>query len=118
MNIRYRVELNEVERAQLTAMLSGGGHAARKLKRAQILLAADAGISSVSVGRSTVYRTKQCFVEGSLELALSEDARPGAAHKLSGKETALLVATVWSRLPEGHKRWTLQLLASAMVGLT
>ena len=44
MNIRYRVELNEGERAQLTAMLSGGKHAARKLKRAQILLAADAGI--------------------------------------------------------------------------
>ena len=30
MNIRYRVELNEAERAQLTAMLSGGKHAARK----------------------------------------------------------------------------------------
>jgi hypothetical protein len=45
MNIRYPVELNEGERAELTAMLSGGKHAARKLKRAQILLAADAGIS-------------------------------------------------------------------------
>jgi hypothetical protein len=73
MNIRYRVELNEEERAQLTAMLSGGKHAVRKLKRAQILLAADAGISdaaiasSVSVGGSTVYRTKQRFVEGNLK---------------------------------------------------
>jgi hypothetical protein len=45
MNIRYRVELSEAERAQLAAMLSGGKHAVRKLKRAQILLAADAGIS-------------------------------------------------------------------------
>jgi hypothetical protein len=60
MNIRYRVELNEGERAQLTAMLGGGKHAARKLKRGQILLAADAGVSdetiaaSVSVGGSTV----------------------------------------------------------------
>jgi hypothetical protein len=95
MNIRYRVELNEGERADLTAMLSGGRHAARKLKRAQILLAADAGISdeaiasSISVGGSTVYRTKRRFVEGNLELALSEEARPGAARKLSGKETAL-----------------------------
>ena len=44
MNIRYRVELSEAERAQLAAMLSGGKHAVRKLKRAQILLAADAGI--------------------------------------------------------------------------
>ena len=124
MNIRYRVELSEAERAQLTAMLSGGKHAARKLKRAQILLAADAGISdeaiagSVSVGGSTVYRTKQRFVEGNLDLALSEEARPGAARKLSGKETALLVATVCSSPPKGRKRWTLELLAGAMVRLT
>ena len=124
MNIRYRVELNEGERAELTAMLSGGKHAARKLKRAQILLAADAGISdeaiasSISVGGSTVYRTKRRFVEGNLELALSEEARPGAARKLSGKETALLVATVCSSPPAGRKRWTLDLLAGEMVQLT
>ena len=94
MNIRYRVDLNETERAQLMSLLSGGKHGARKLKRAQILLAADAGVndeaiaSSVSVGGSTVYRTKRRFVEGNLDLALSEEARPGAPRKLSGKETA------------------------------
>ena len=124
MNIRYRVDLNEAERAQLAALLSGGKHAARKLKRAQILLAADAGIadediaSSVSVGGSTVYRTKRRFVEGNLEFALSEEARPGAARKLSGKEAALLVATACSNPPQGRTRWTLDLLAGAMVRLT
>jgi transposase len=124
MNIRYRVELTETERVRLMAMLSGGRHAARKLKRAQILLAADAGVAdeeiarSVSVGGSTVYRTKRRFVEGNLELALSEEARPGAARKLSGKETALLIATACSAPPEGRKRWTLDLLADAMVRLT
>ena len=41
MNVRYRVELSQAEREELTAMLSGGRHAARKLKRAQILLAAE-----------------------------------------------------------------------------
>jgi hypothetical protein len=45
MNIPYRLELNEEERAELTPMLSGGKHAARKLERAQILPATDAGIS-------------------------------------------------------------------------
>src|ERR1700678_1949952 len=116
MNIRYRVDLTEAERAQLTALLSGGRHAARKLKRAQILLAADAGVgdeaiaSSISVGGSTVYRTKRRFVEGNLDLALSEEARPGASRKLSGKEAALLVATVCSSPPEGANRWALDLL--------
>ena len=43
MNVRYRVELSQAERDELMAMLGGGKHAARKLKRAQILLAADGG---------------------------------------------------------------------------
>jgi hypothetical protein len=34
MNVRYRVELSQAERDELTAMLGGGKHAARKLKRA------------------------------------------------------------------------------------
>jgi transposase len=121
MNIRYRVDLSEAERTHLTALLSGGKHAARKIRRAQIVLAAGAGVSdeviasSLSVGGSTVYRTKRRFVQGSLALALSEQARPGAPRKLSGKETALLVATACSNPPEGRKRWTLGLLAGAMV---
>jgi transposase len=99
MNVRYRVELSQAERGELTAMLSKGKRAARKLKRAQILLAADAGCSddeiarTVAVSGSTVYRTKRRFVEGNLERALSEEPRPGAGRKLSGKEEALLVAS-------------------------
>ena len=124
MNIRYRVELSEAERSELQAMLSGGRHAARKLKRAQILLATDAGQSdeaiaaSVAVSASTVRRIKRRFVEGNLERALSEEPRPGAARKLSGQEEALLVATACSSPPAGRARWTLELLAGAMVRLT
>jgi transposase len=124
MNVRYRVELSQAEREQLTGLLSGGKQAARELKRAQILLAADAGIgdeeiaTSVRVGGSTVYRTKRRFVEGNLEAALSEEPRPGAARKLTGKEEALLVATACATPPEGRARWTLELLAGAMVKLT
>ena len=124
MNIRHRVELSEAERGALQALLGGGKRAARKLKRAQILLAADAGVpdetiaTSLAVGGSTVYRTKRRFVEGSLERALDEGPRPGAARKLSGKEEALLVATACSSPPEGRARWTLELLAGEMVRLT
>jgi transposase len=124
MNVRYRVDLSQAEHDQLTALVSGGTHAVRKLKRAQILLAADAGVSdeeiaaSIAVGGSTVYRTKRRFVEGDLEAALSEEPRPGAARKLTGKEEALLVATACSNPPAGRARWTLELLAGAMVRLT
>ena len=124
MNVRYRVELNQGEREQLRGLLSGGKHAARRLKRAQILLAADAGTgdeeiaATVGVGGSTVYRTKRRFVLGSLEAALSEEPRPGAERKLTGKEEALLVATACSAPPIGRARWTLELLAGEMVRLT
>jgi len=124
MNVRYCVDLSQAEHDDLTAMMSGGKHAARKLKRAQILLAAHAGIAdetiaaSLAVSGSTVYRTKRRFVEGNLELALSEEPRPGAMRKLSGKEEALLVATACSSPPPGRARWTLALLADAFVQLT
>lgn len=124
MNVRYRVELNQEERDQLGKMLSGGKHAARRLKRAQILLAADAGESDdaiaamVRVGASTVYRTKRHFVLGNLEAALAEAPRPGAERKLTGKQQALLVATACSKPPAGRRRWTLDLLADEMVRLT
>jgi hypothetical protein len=48
MNIRYRVDLDEAEQTQLAALLNGGTQAVRKIKRAQILLAADAGASAFS----------------------------------------------------------------------
>ena len=124
MNVRYRVDLGQAERDELKALLSGGQCAVRKLKRAQMLLAADAGASdeaiatSVGVGGSTVYRTKRRFVLGNLELALREEPRPGAERKLSGKEEALLVATACSRPPAGRARWTLDLLAGEMLRLT
>ena len=98
MNVRYWVELNQSERDQLTTLLSGGKQAARKLKRAQILLAADAGASdeeiatSVGVGGSTVYRTKRRFVLGNLETALREAPRPGARRSSRAKRKRF-----WSR---------------------
>ena len=124
MNVVYRVELSQTERDELKGLLSGGKHAARKLKRAQILLAADAGASdddiatSVGVGGSTVYRTKRRFVIGNLEAALREEPRSGASRKLSGKQEALLVATACSKPPQGRARWTLELLAGELAKLT
>ena len=124
MNVRYRVALSQAEREQLSEMLRGGHHAARKLKRAQILLAADSGATdtaiatSVAVGESTVYRTKRRFVLNNLEQALSEEPRPAPPRKLSGKEEALLIATACANPPQGRARWTLELLADEMVRLT
>lgn len=124
MHIRYRVELDEGERQQLEAMVAGGTHAVRRVKRAQILLAADRGVSdtemaaTLRVGTSTVYRAKQRFVEQGLDRALADEPRPGGKRKLASAEEALLIATACSQPPTGRARWTLALLASALVRLT
>lgn len=87
-------------------------------------MAADAGVSdeaiavAVQTSGSTIHRTKKRFVEISLEAALSEEPRPGgAARKLSGTEEAQLVALACSDPPQGCARWTLKLLANALVEL-
>jgi transposase len=124
MNIRYRVTLTAEERQQLQALLNGGQGAVRKIKRAQILLAADAQSTdeliarTVGVGTSTVYRTKQRFVEEGMVPALSELPRPGAPRKLGARDEALLVAVACAQPPAGRARWTMDLLAGEMVRLT
>jgi transposase len=124
MNIKYHVELSQEERDRLETLLSGGRHSARRLKRAQILLAADDSVtddviaSTLKVSASTIYRTRRRLVTADLDAALSEEPRPGVARKLSGKEEALLVATACSKPPPGRARWTLELLAGEMVRLT
>lgn len=126
MNIRYRVTLTAEEREELRTFVSGGKGAARKIKRAQILLAADAKSKSTdeTIARnlgsstSTVYRTKQRFVEEGLEQALSEAPRSGTPRKLSASDEALLVAVACSSPPSGRAKWTMELLAGEIVRLT
>jgi transposase len=124
MNIRYRVTLSSEERSQLLALISGGKASVRKIKRAQILLAAAAGstdetiAANVRVGTSTVYRTKQRFVEEGADRALNEAPRPRPERKLAPHEEALLVAVACSDPPSGRSSWTLQLLADEMIRLT
>jgi transposase len=124
MNIRYRVTLSAEERACLLGMVQGGKGAVRRLKRAQILLAADLRSTdeeiarNVSVGTSTVYRTKQRFVEEGFEAALGEASRPGAPRKLDIEDEAILCALACSKPPSGRARWSLELLAGEMVRLT
>ena len=79
-NMRWRVELHLSERDELKALLSGGTERVRRIKRAQIPLAADRGASDAEIAGqvgcalSTVSRTKRRFVEGSLEWPASSAA--------------------------------------------
>jgi transposase len=124
MNVRYIVELTDDEHQQLDALTRRGKTSARKVRRAQILLAAHDGVSDKEVVKrlntctSTVYRTKRKYVEEGLESALAERRRVGAERKLDAKQEATLVAMACSEPPEGRSRWTLQLLADHLVVAT
>jgi len=120
---KYLVDLTADERQQLLELTSKGTVAARKLKRAYILLqAADGAIdttiaAALHTGRTTVERIRKRFVEGGLERALDEDPRPGREPKLDSEQQAWLIATASSAPPAGRRAWSMQLLADELVRL-
>ena len=127
---RYRVTLEEGEREQLQALLAHGKADVRRLKHAQILLKADeaggheawtdaAIAEAVECGEATVERVRRRFVEEGLELALSPYRTPRREYrtKLDGDQEARLITLACSAPPDGRSRWTLRLLADALVQL-
>ncbi len=127
---KYRITLEPQERQQLREILSKGKADVRRLKHAQILLAADEGggvggqidtaiAKSLHVGTATIERVRRRFVEEGLEMALSPYKTPKRRYttKLDGRQEARLIATACSKPPQGHARWTLRLLADKLVEL-
>jgi transposase len=119
------VELTAEERRTLMRMTRKGENKARVITRAQILLRLDKsqgkGESYAEIGGalkvypSRISRVAQRYREGGLEKALSEDARPGKTPKLTGDVEARLITLACSKPPEGHVRWTLQMLADKLI---
>lgn len=110
-------------------MVRSGKTPARTLTRAHVLLKADCSegregwtderiVEALNVGRATVERIRQRFVEESFETALYS-RRPGRRypHKLNGEAEAHLVALACTRPPAGRARWTVRLLAGRLVEL-
>jgi transposase len=119
---KYLVTLEAEEREHLEHLLHRGTHATRHVTRARILLKAAEGwedraiAQALSVGRATVERTRQRFVEEGLG-ALADRPRPGTLPKLDVQAEARLIAEACSAAPEGRQRWTLHLLAARVVAL-
>jgi len=127
---KYKVTLTAEERQQLSALITAGKAAARKLAHARVLLHADAAsggpawaderiAEAVAVGRATVERIRQRFVEQGLEAALGrqQQDRPSRQRTLDGRAEARLIALACSAAPQGRKEWTMRLLADKLVEL-
>jgi transposase len=118
------VDLDEHERNELEQLTTKGRSGARKIRRARILLLADEGrtdkeiASFVGSAVTTVERVRKRFIEESVEAALSERSRPGAARKLDGRQEAFLMALACSDAPEGKANWwSMRMLAERLVEL-
>src|ERR1043165_4182073 len=120
MKKKYVVTLTADEIMSLKQLLKKAKLPARKLQRAHILLLAHEGhtdafiAKALHVGTATVERTRQKFVDGGVEWALTERPRPGAARKLDGKAEAFLVATACSAPPAGRDEWTMHVLPAGL----
>ena len=127
---RYVVQLTDQERDFLGQVIARKGVAARKRTRARILLKADAGpqgpawidrriADAFDVSSRTVENVRRRLVEEGLEAAIDRkpQCRPSRQRLLDGEKEAKLVAICCSKVPPGHARWTLTMLADELVRL-
>lgn len=128
MNKKYVVRLTEQERQTCQQVVKKLKASSQKLRRAQILLKADADgpnwidariAEALGCRVQTVENLRKRFVTESFELALEGKKRPDPARPpiLDGEQEAKLIAMRLGRPPAGFGRWTLQLLADELVAL-
>ena len=130
MSPRYRVTLTKEERKELDAMTHRGKTHARRFIHARALLLCDAGAdgpawnvadvaTALGVTSRAIEHLKKRFVEDGIEAALDRKPRekPPREVVFDGAFEARLVTLACSEAPEGHRRWTVRLLADKAVEL-
>ncbi len=123
MRKKYVVRLSDEDKSRLLYMTKKGKSQAREIRRAQILLFADADekdqviADTLNVTPETVSRIRRNYVTHGLDYALHDRPRPGRPPVLDARQDAFLVAYACSQPPEGRETWTMQLLADKLVTL-
>jgi transposase len=117
MKERYIVCLTDEARVALTASLQSGVCRARVLRRAQVLLKADEGLTDeeinehTGVSTRTVRAIRRRYCREGLERALHDAPRSGKPPAFTERQQKQVIALACSDPPEGRARWTLTLLA-------
>ena len=62
----------------------------------------------------TISKIKKRYLEEGLDLALNDKPRSGQPKKYDDKKEAEIIALACTDPPEGHKRWTVRLIAEEM----
>jgi hypothetical protein len=128
MNKKYIVRLADEERDELLAVIKKLKGTSQKVRRAHILLKADADgpnwtdqriAEAFTCRTKTVENVRQRLVEQGFRAALDRTQRraPPVEKLLSGDQEARIIATRLGSPPPGYANWTLRLLARKVVEL-
>jgi hypothetical protein len=125
---KYIVRLSERERQTCLEVVKKLKGTSQKVRRAQILLKADADGPAWTDARiaeafhcriQTIENLRKRLVTEGFEVALDGKQRetPPTPPLLDGEKEAKLIALRLGKPPAGYGRWTLQLLADELVAL-
>ncbi|PIR50194.1 hypothetical protein COU79_00730 [Candidatus Peregrinibacteria bacterium CG10_big_fil_rev_8_21_14_0_10_54_7] len=125
---KYIVRLSDEERDSCINVVKKLKGTSQKVRRAQILLKADAEGPSWTDARiseafncriETVEKLRKRLVTESFEVALNGKKRenPPRSQLLNGEEEAKLIAMRLGKPPAGYGKWSLRLLADELVTL-
>lgn len=128
MHKKHIVRLNEMERQTLNEVVKKLKGTSQKVRRAQILLKADADgpawtdtkiAEAFNCRVQTIEKLRKRLVTEGFELALNGKKRqtPPTQPLLDGRGQAQLIALRLGKPPAGYGKWTLQLLADELVAL-
>jgi homeodomain-containing protein len=128
MEKKYLVRLTNAERARLREEIKKRGGSAEKVRRAQILLKADAEgptwtdkriAEAFGCRAKTVENIRQRLVTEGFEVTLCGKKRqtPPRPRILDGVQEAKVIALRLGKPPKGFANWSLRLLAEKVVEL-
>lgn len=128
MQKKYVVRLTEEERGELQVVIRKLKGTSQKVRRAQILLKADADgpawtdqriAEAFSCRIQTVEKIRQRLVERGFRETLdgAQREKPPTEKLLRGDQEARVIALRLSPPPKGYANWTLRLLARKVVEL-
>ena len=128
MQKKYIVRLTDSERAMLEEVVRKLKGSSQKVRRAQILLKADANgpawtdqqiADAFGCRRQTVENVRQRLVTEGFEVTLQgkQPAAPPRRPVLDGKQQAEVIALRLGPPPKGFANWSLRLLAEKVVEL-
>ena len=128
MHKKYIVRLTNEERETLRSVVRKLKGSSQKVRRAQVLLKADADgpnwtdtriAEAFDCRTKTVENIRQRLVRDGFEIALNGKKResPPRAKALDGEQEAKVIAMRLGSPPRGFANWTLRLLAKQLVQL-